>query len=712
MFAGGRVETRLHGLAARLLRAAGVAPRRAAHARGRARFLARHDVLDLVGLERLPLEQGPGQALDLLAVLLDDGARPGVLLIDDAADFPVHDLGHGVAHVLVRHHVAPEENLALVVAVNARAEHIAHAPAHDHAAREVGGALEVVGRAGGHLMHEYLFRDAAAHQHRDGRKQAFTVKTVTVLGGQLHGDAQRATARNDDHLLHRIGVPNGLRHHRVAGFVIRRVHAFLLWHDNRAALRAHHYFVLGLFEIFHVHEPLVGARAKHRRFIDEVREVRAGETGRATGNNVGVHIIRHRHLAHVHLENLLASANIGQRHIHLAIETTRTQQRRVEHVRTVGRGDHDHALGAFKAVHFHQQLVERLFAFVVTAAEAGAALTPDGIDFVDKNNAGRVFLRLLEHVAHARGADTDEHLDKVGTGNGEKRHLRLAGNGLGQQRLAGARGAGQEHALRYTTAQFLKLGRAAQELHELAHFFLGFLDTGDIVERDLVLLFAQHARLALAETHGAAAAHAALHLAHEENPHADEQQQPEPVDEDGQQQRLLFLRLAFELHLVVDEVVKDLLVARIVSGEALAALQLARDFAALDRDPLDLVAADLLDEGGIFQRTGGRLAVAEIVEHRHQHDGDDEPQQKIFREIVQALPLCLGARRNWRRMFLNEPIFLCRPLVYNDGNQTPLNPFPSRYISRLSARDACGLRNMSFPKRRRIWACNSLNPAP
>ena len=61
------------------------------------------------------------------------------------------------------------------------------------------------------------------------------------------------------------------------------------------------------------------------------------------------------------------------------------------------------------------------------------------VDFIDENDAGRMLLGLLEHVAHARGADTHEHFDEVGARNGEKRHFGLAGDGPGQQGLARAR---------------------------------------------------------------------------------------------------------------------------------------------------------------------------------------------------------------------------------------------------------------------------------
>ena len=59
-------------------------------------------------------------------------------------------------------------------------------------------------------------------------------------------------------------------------------------------------------------------------------------------------------------------------------------------------------------------MVERLLALVVPAAQAGAAVAPDGVDLVHEDDAGRVLLGLLEQVADAGGAHAHEHLDEVG----------------------------------------------------------------------------------------------------------------------------------------------------------------------------------------------------------------------------------------------------------------------------------------------------------
>ena len=154
---------------------------------------------------------------------------------------------------------------------------------------------------------------------------------------------------------------------------------------------------------------------------------------------------RERHFLGVDLQDHLAPFDIGTRHHHLAVETAGTEQGRVEHVGPVGGGDQDDPFVGLEAVHLHQELVEGLLALVMAASQTGAAMAADGVDLIDEDDAGGAFLRLHEQVAHPAGADADKHLDKVGAGDGEERNARFAGNGAGQQGLAGARRTDQEH---------------------------------------------------------------------------------------------------------------------------------------------------------------------------------------------------------------------------------------------------------------------------
>ncbi len=206
------------------------------------------------------------------------------------------------------------------------------------------------------------------------------------------------------------------------------------------------------------------------------------------------------------------------------------EERRVEDVGPVGGRDEDDALVRLEAVHLHEELVEGLLALVVPAAEAGAAVAADGVDFVDEDDAGGVLLALLEEVADARGADADEHLDEVRAADREEGNVGFAGDGAGEERLAGARGAHEEHALRDAAAQLLELLRFLEELDDFLELFLGLVDAGDVLEGDLLLGARGELRAALAEREGLVPP--ALHLPHDEDPEADHQQDGRPVVED------------------------------------------------------------------------------------------------------------------------------------------------------------------------------------
>ena len=67
----------------------------------------------------------------------------------------------------------------------------------------------------------------------------------------------------------------------------------------------------------------------------------------------------------VNAQDGFTALEIGIADRDLAIEPARPQERRIEDIGTVGRGDDDDAAMRFEAVHFDEQLVERLLALFV-----------------------------------------------------------------------------------------------------------------------------------------------------------------------------------------------------------------------------------------------------------------------------------------------------------------------------------------------------------
>ena len=232
----------------------------------------------------------------------------------------------------------------------------------------------------------------------------------------------------------------------MARLVIGR-HRLLYARENLLALRAHQHAVAGVVEIGPVDAILVVAAGPQGRFVHQVADVRAGQTDRAGGQVLEVDVAGQRDLAGMDLEDRQPALERGPIHRDVAVESPGTQQRRIEHVRPVGGGHDDDRLGLGEAVHLAEDLVQGLLAFVVAAADAGAAVTADRIDLVDEEDGRGAFLGRIEQVADAACAHADEHLNELRAVDGEEGDARLAGHGASQQGFARPRRPHQQNAL-------------------------------------------------------------------------------------------------------------------------------------------------------------------------------------------------------------------------------------------------------------------------
>src|SRR6266850_7192204 len=141
-------------------------------------------------------------------------------------------------------------------------------------------------------------------------------------------------------------------------------------------------------------------------------------------------------------------------------------------------------------------------------------MATDGVDFIYKDDAGGIFLALLEKVAHSGCANADEHFDKIRSTDREERHIRFTRDSTCKQGFSRSRGSDQQNTFRNSAAKLLKLLRFLQKIDDFLQFFLRFLDPGDIFKRHLLLMRREQAGPALAEGQGLVAS--ALHLPHEE----------------------------------------------------------------------------------------------------------------------------------------------------------------------------------------------------
>ena len=230
---------------------------------------------------------------------------------------------------------------------------------------------------------------------------------------------------------------------------------------------------------------------------------------------------------------------------HLAVKASGAEQGAVEDFGTVGGRQQDHARVGLEAVHFHQQLVQRLLAFVVDGAEVNAALAADGVEFVDEDDAGGLGLGLLEEVADPGGPHAHEHLDEFAAAEGEEGDAGLAGHGAAQEGFARPWRADQEDALGDFGPQGGIAGGIFEEIDDLLQFILGFVAAGHVVEGDARVGVGHHPRLAPPETHCRLSDVA--QAPREEEPQSAEDGQRQEPDQHELRQRAGFHERVFDL---------------------------------------------------------------------------------------------------------------------------------------------------------------------
>ncbi|OQA28829.1 MAG: hypothetical protein BWY59_00654 [Verrucomicrobia bacterium ADurb.Bin345] len=552
-----------------------------------------HDLFHIPAVQRFPLQQEIRDHVQFLAVRAKQVDRVFVRVADDAADFLVDLPGRFLAEILRLRNVAAEKNQLLPRAEGLRTERIAHAPIAHHHAGEARRFLEIALRPRRDFIIDHFFGGAAAHQAHQHRAQAFLALRVAVLLRQLHGGPERGSARNDRDLVQRLGIAHQLHDDRVTRLVVgRELFLFVVQHPA-AALPAPTHLVAGFLEIFCFHGIRVAAGGKQRRLVHEVGEIRTREARRSPRDAPQIHVGGQLDPSGVDPQDRLAA--LQHRHINhdLPVETAGPEQRLVQHVGPVRGGDDDNAFLRVETVHFHQQRIQRLLALVVAPADAAETTAAHRVDFINEDDARCVLLALLEHVAHARGADADEHLHEVRTADAEERHLRFTRNRLRQQRLARARLADQQDALGDAASELLKPLGILQELDDLLHFLLGLVHARNVREGHLVAVPRHQARAALPEAHRAAARNPHL-------PHEKEIQQPEDQQERDRARQDLpdvgVLRLELELHALVAQKLDEIVVDRHNDLELprLAALRIqVQRFAAHEIETRDLAADKL-----------------------------------------------------------------------------------------------------------------------
>lgn len=286
-------------------------------------------------------------------------------------------------------------------------------------------------------------------QHLQFVDQVLALHQHALLLFRLHREAQRAgRARNDRDLANRNAVFLFRGDERMTDFMVSDDLLFILRDDHALLFAAGDHVFGRVVEIRLRNAGTVRANGGECGFVQDIRQLRAGCAGRCVRDAFEIDVRLEYLLFRVDVQNFKSAVHIGQLDGDSAVETTGAKQCFIENLGAVRRAQHHDALAGLEAVHFSQQLIQRLFLLVVVRNAAGIALFADCVDFVDEDDARRLLSSLFEQVAHARGARADEHFNELRAAYEKERTARFAGDRLCEQGFAGSGRAYEQRTLR------------------------------------------------------------------------------------------------------------------------------------------------------------------------------------------------------------------------------------------------------------------------
>ena len=196
-----------------------------------------------------------------------------------------------------------------------------------------------------------------------------------------------------------------------------------------------------------------------------------------------VDVLRERHTSRVDLEDLEPTVPVRDANLDLPVEATGPTQRGVEGVRAIRRTDYDDLAASLESVHECEQLSDH------PTFHLAGDLVPfrgDAVQFVDEDDARRVLFGLFEDVPQVLFALAVELRHDLRSRDGMEVRIRLGGDRLREERLAGPRRSVEEDALRGLDAEsFEELRVTQREFDHLPHLADLLAEPADVLVVDL-----------------------------------------------------------------------------------------------------------------------------------------------------------------------------------------------------------------------------------
>ncbi len=274
------------------------------------------------------------------AVMFDKDTLCRLVCVNHQAFYFVVNCFSGLFTVIpVLRKFTPQKYLFFFFAKHEGPQGFTHSPFTDHLSGHIRGAFNIIPGACRHVIENQFLGSSSTHQDCQITKEICAGVSMFFVNRKLLGQSERPPTGDNRHFVNRVGAGNHSGDKRMPCFMVCGVSFFFITDDHALALGPHHDLVFRLFEIRVFKTFLVVTRGKKRCLINEILEVRAGKSRGSAGNHREIHIIGNRHLFGMDLEYAFPTLYVRHRHQNLSVKASRTEERRVQNIRTVGGGN-------------------------------------------------------------------------------------------------------------------------------------------------------------------------------------------------------------------------------------------------------------------------------------------------------------------------------------------------------------------------------------
>ena len=151
-----------------------------------------------------------------------------------------------------------------------------------------------------------------------------------------------------------IGVFKQVANKSMTRFVVSNSSTCLLIQNPTLAFRTSNNSLHGILNFLVRNNTLVATSRQNSRFVKQVRQVSTRKTRSQLSQAYQVNIVAQWLVCRMNVQNLFTTLNIRNINHDLTVKTTRTQQRWVQNVSTVGSSNQYNRIVCFEAVHFYQ----------------------------------------------------------------------------------------------------------------------------------------------------------------------------------------------------------------------------------------------------------------------------------------------------------------------------------------------------------------------